>query len=183
MRPGAPLLVAATCAVLAVPGTAAASCALPTGPPVLGDYDQVFAGQVERTTNGGAAAEVRVLDVWHGPDLPLRVAVVGGQLDSGVASSADRSYRAGERYAFFAWRADDGSLRDNACTPTAPLATLAGVDPPGTRAPDSSADAPADPRGALARWGLPVAVGATVLAGAVPAAAGVRRRRRYSGGS
>ena len=76
------LLVAA--AVLAVAAPAHASCAEapPTRPP-LTSSDHVFAGSITRTTHGGAAAEVEVTDVWHGPDLPPRVVVVGGQLAGG----------------------------------------------------------------------------------------------------
>jgi hypothetical protein len=181
VRTRAVLVLVGTCTLLAAPGGAAASCAPPAGPPrppSLVAYDQVFAGLVERTTNGGDAAEVRVEDVWHGPDLPPRVVVVGGQLERGVASSADRSYRAGERYAFFVDRADDGSLRDNACTPTAPLSSLASVDPPGTRLPDPSAAAPADPRGVLTRWGVEAAAGAAALTAGVMAVVARRRTRK-----
>jgi hypothetical protein len=172
------VLAAVTCAVLGAPVPAAASCAAPTGPPVLADHEQVFAGLVERTTNGGAAAEVRVLDVWHGPDLPPRVVVVGGQLQRGVESSVDRSYRAGDRYAFFVYRTNDGSLRDNACTPTAPLSSLAELDPAGIRAPDPSAVAPADPRGPLTTWGLGRVVGGTALVLLVTAVILANRRTR-----
>lgn len=178
MRLRAIPLAAAAWAVVGAPVSAAASCAASTGPPVLADYDHVFAGLVERTTNGGAAAEVRLLDVWHGPDLPPRVVVVGGQLERGVASSVDRSYRVGERYAFFVYRTDDGSLRDNACTPTAPVSSLTGVDPAGIRAPDPSAAAPADPRRVLARWGLAGAAGGMVVAAGVTMVFVAHRRTR-----
>jgi hypothetical protein len=157
-------LAAITCAVLVAPVPAAASCAAPTGPPVPADHEHVFAGLVERTTNGGAVAEVRVLDVWHGPDLPPRIVVVGGQLQRGVESSVDRSYRAGDRYAFFVHRTNDGSLRDNACTPTAPLSSLVALDPAGIRAPDPSAVAPTDPRGPLTTSGHARVAGGTALA-------------------
>ena len=171
-----------TAAVLAVPAPAHASCGeAPTARPPLAVFDHVFAGSVTRTTHGGAAAEVDVTDVWHGPDLPPRVVVAGGQLSRGASSSVDRSFRAGERYAFFVTRADDGSLHDNACTPTAPLSTRAAVDPPGVRPPVASADAPTDPRSVLDRIGAP-GQAALLLAGTA-AAAGVaaQRARRRSG--
>ena len=122
-----------------------------------------------------------VADVWHGPDLPPRVVVVGGQLSRGAGSSVDRTFRTGERYAFFVTRADDGSLRDNACSPTAVLSARAAVDPPGVRPPVASADAPADPRSALGRIGAP---GWIVLLLAGTAAAGgvvAQRARRLRG--
>lgn len=152
--------------LLVAPGTAQASCAKPLDPPSLADHDHVFAGSVDRTTNGFVAAEVSVLDVWHGPDLPPDVVVIGGELRRGVDSSVDRKYRAGERYAFFVKQGEDGALRDSACTPTAPLASLTNVDPPGVRPPDPSAAAPADPRGALARAGVLGITAALALTGA-----------------
>ena len=167
-------------AVLAVPAPAHASCAeAPPARPPLAASDQVFAGTVTRTTNGGAAAEVDVTDVWHGPDLPPRVVVVGGQLAQGAGSSTDRSFQAGEQYAFFVTRADDGSLRDSACTPTAVLSARAAVDPPGVRPPVASAAAPTDPRTVLGRVGTPGRV-ALLLAGTAAAAglAAQRARRR-----
>jgi hypothetical protein len=139
------VLLAAVFAVVPAP-PADASCAESDGVPRPADYAQVFAGVVERTTNGGGAAEVRVLDVWHGPALPPRVVVVGGQLVGGAQSSVDRSYTTGQSYGFFLYRGDDYVLRDNACTPTAPLTSLGEVDPPGIRLPDPRAAAPTDPR-------------------------------------
>jgi hypothetical protein len=179
MRRVACLLAAAGCLAITWPGSATASCAAPAlGEPRLADYDHVFAGQVERVTNGGAAAEVSVLDVWHGPDLPPRVVVVGGQLGRGVESSVDRSYRSGARYGFFVQQSDDGSLRDNICTPTRPLKSLSAVDPPGRRLPEASAEAPTDPRGLIARRGLAAMTGATASIGAIAATGLLLRRRR-----
>lgn len=171
-----------TAAVLAAPVPAHASCAeAPKARPPLEASDHVFAGSVTRTTHGGAAAEVDITDVWHGPDLPPRVVVVGGQLSPGAGSSVDRSFRAGERYAFFVIRADDGSLRDNACSPTAALSARSAVDPPGVRPPVASADAPTDPRSVLGRVGAPGWV--ALVLGGTAAAAGVaaQRARRRSG--
>jgi hypothetical protein len=173
------LLAAAGCLTITWPGSATASCAAPAlDGPRLADYDHVFAGQVERVTNGGAAAEVSVLDVWHGPDLPPRVVVVGGQLGRGVESSVDRSYRSGERYGFFAQQSDDGSLRDNICTPTGPLESLSDVDPPGRRLPEASAVAPTDPRGLIARSDLAAMAGTAAFIGVIAATALLIRRRR-----
>ena len=180
VRASSALLVAA--AVLGAPAPAHASCAeAPPARPPLEDADHVFAGAVTRTTHGGAAAEVEVLDVWHGPDLPPQVVVGGGQLARGAGSSVDRTFRTGERYAFFVTRADDGSLRDNACTSTAALSARAAVDPPGVRAPVTSADAPTDPRSVLGRIGAPGRV--ALLLVAVTAAAGVLRRQARRRGS
>lgn len=94
MRIAATVITAAAVVLPVAP--AAASCAEPPGTPRPTDYAQAFAGVVERTTNGGGTAEVRVLDVWHGPSLPPRVVVVGGQLRRGVESSVDRTYKRGQ---------------------------------------------------------------------------------------
>lgn len=166
------LVLASAAAVAGAAGPAAASCAESPAQPDLRDYDSVFAGSVVGLSHGGAAAEVSVLDVWHGPDLPAEVVVVGGQLERGVESSVDRSFRRGEEYVFFTYRGDGGSLRDNICTPTAPLPAHSQLDPAGVRAPVATAPVPTDPRGP-ARW--PYAVAAVTAAGAV--AALVRRRR------
>ena len=156
-------------------GSAAAACApLPVTPDLV-DVPVAFVGDVVRTTDGGGAAEVEVLDVWAGPDLPPRVVVVGGQLERGVVSSIDRSFTTGERYAFFPVVDEQGGFRDSACSRTAPLSSLRALDPPGTRAPDPAADAPHDPRQVLSRrtpaavyaplWvaGLAVVVGCLAL--------------------
>jgi hypothetical protein len=170
------LLVAA--AVVAVPAPAHASCGeAPTARPPLQRFDHVFAGSVARTTHGGAAAEVDITDVWHGPELPPRVVVVGGQLARGAGSSTDRTFRPGERYAFFVTRAEDGSLRDNACSPTAALSARAAVDPAGVRPPVASADAPTDPRSVLGRIGDPGRV--VLLLAGTAAAAGVAAQRAW----
>lgn len=165
-------------ATLLGPGVAHASCAEePIGPPELGDDDHVFAGVVERTTDGGVAAEVRVVDVWRGRDLPPRVVVVGGALGIGVDSSTDRHYRAGDELAFFVSRGDDGVLYDNVCTQTGSLASLAYLDPPGVRLPDASADAVADPRSVLSQVGSYRVSAAIAVSGGLLATWVLRRRR------
>lgn len=167
---------------MAVAAAAHASCAeAPATRPSLAVFNHVFAGSVARITNGGAAAEVDVADVWHGPDLPPRVVVVGGQLSRGAGSSVDRTFRAGERYAFFVTRGDDGSLHDNVCSPTAVLSARAAVDPPGVRPPVASADAPADPRSPLNRIGAPGAIALLLAATAAAGGVAAQRARRHRG--
>ena len=149
---------------------AAASCAAPVGRPDLREHDSVFTGTVTGLRLGGTTAEVAVRDVWHGPDLPPEVVVVGGQLRRGVAASTDRSYTRGRSYVFFVQRDEDGVLRDGLCTPTARIGSYEELDPVGVRAPDPDAVTPTDPRGSpWAAW----AAGAAVLVGA-----GVLVRRR-----
>ncbi len=178
---GAAALLVGT-VILLWPGVAQASCAEPADPLLLSDDDQVFVGVVERTTDGGLAAEVRVVDVWHGPDVPPRLVVIGGALGRGVSSSSDREYRAGDHHAFFLPRGDDGASYDGLCTPTGSPASLAHLDPPGVRLPDASADPVADPRSVLSRVGSYEVSAAVAVAGALAATSVLRRRRRSAEG-
>ena len=134
----------------------------------------MFAGEVVGTSNRSRAAEVRVLDVWRGRDLPPRVVVVGGETRANVASSGDRRYDEGKTYAFFVSEEADGSLRDGACTGTALLSERRALDPPGVRPPRLDAPAPADPRGG-STWLSVAAAGAA--AGSLAAGVLVVRRR------
>ncbi len=180
---GASAVLLATLSAVVPAAPAGASCAERTEDPRPADYAQVFAGVVARTTNGGGAAEVQVVDVWYGPALPPRVVVVGGQLLRGAQSSVDRSYTTGQSYGFFLYRGDDDVLRDNACTHTAPLASLLHVDPPGIRPPDPGAAAPTDPRSSFNRRDpLVLVIASAASAGGllflVAAARRARQRKR-----
>ena len=104
---------------------------------------------IARQTVMAVSSGVQTLDDGRGLIAALdsgtveRVVVVGGQLARGAGSSVDRSFRAGERYAFFVTRADDGSLRDNACSSTAArLASHARVGTPSTRTRHSAVSGP-----------------------------------------
>lgn len=156
--------------VLAAPA-AAASCAYPHDSVRLSEHELVFAGEVVGTSDGDRTAEVRVLDVWRGRDLPPQVVVFGGSDDG--QSSVDRVFESGRTYAFFAYEDEDGVLRDNACTATASLSERAAVDPAGVRAPVPDAPAPADPRTPAWLW----PAGATTVVVAAMAAGLLRRRR------
>ena len=169
MRSRLLLLTAVAAGVGAAP--AQASCAQAPGLPVLAEHDSVFTGDVTGLDLRGGIAEVRVRDVWHGPDLPPEVVVVGGQLERGASSSADRTYTRGTRYVFFVQRDEDGVLRDNACTPTAQEGAYPQLDPPGVRGPEPGAPPPADPR--ETPWPVWAA-----SAGAVAAAGALLQRRR-----
>lgn len=177
LQPGhvACLVSAALLVAVVAAGPTAASCAAPGDRPRLSEYDSVFAGDVLSTSNGGRVAEVRVVDVWSGPDLPPRVVVVGGETGRGVASSVDREYLAGRRYVFFVHRGEDGALHDNACTPTSLLAARSALDPPGVRAPQPDAPEPNDPRGGVPAG--PVTVAAALVVAASGALLWSLRRR------
>jgi hypothetical protein len=89
--------------LVALSRPAAASC-LPA-PPLQGRLAEsplVFVGTVLLTTNRDRVAQVRVEEVWEGPDLPGEVDVRGtpvGQEENAV-SSVDRTFRVGHRYLF-----------------------------------------------------------------------------------
>lgn len=159
--------------VLLVPTASAASCAQPNDAVRLSDSELVFAGTVDDTANDGRVAEVRVLDVWRGRDLPPEVTVFGGPEGGGSSSSVDRVFEDGTTYAFFVYQDEDGVLRDNVCTPTAPLAHRTALDPPGVRPPRADAPAPVDPRAPQWMW---LAGGGAVLVAGTLALALQRRR-------
>ena len=165
-------------ATVAAHGPAVASCGEAPDVLRLADHDSVFAGDVRRTTHGGGVAEVRVTDVWHGPDLPPQVVVVGGQLQRGASSSTDRHYEAPQRYAFYVTRGEDGVLRDDSCSATHVLRAPSPADPPGVRPPTAAADAVVDPRSRLQRTGLVLPLAAL---GALAAVAVVARRSAPGG--
>lgn len=146
-----PALLLALGLALVPPAAAAASCAAPEEPLRLGGQEPVFVGDVVRTSGAGRVAQVRVVDVWQGPDLPPVVVVQGGPLGRGVSSSTERTYDAGTRYAFFASHGEDGGLYDSSCSPTAPVEVHAALDPPGVRPPSADAAPVTDPRGPLTR--------------------------------
>ena len=171
-RIAAALLALGCVCVLGAP-PASASCAAPVEPVQLADHELVFAGEVTGTSHDGRAAEVRVLDVWRGRDLPAEVVVIGGDVAGNGHSSTERVFRGGETYAFFAYEDEEGVLRDNACTATAPLAERAAVDPPGVRAPTAEAPTPEDPR--TSPWPWVVGGSGLVLAGGAGLA--LKRRR------
>ncbi len=122
----------------------------------------MFVGEVVDTSNRDRAAEVRVIDVWHGRNLPPEVVVIGGKLGYDVGSSGDREYIDGETYTFFVSEAEAGGLRDSACSPTAPVAEVARLDPPGIRAPIEGAAEPSDPRSGAPTWAAAGIVGSVV---------------------
>ena len=161
--------------VLAAAPAAAASCAYPNDAVRLSEHELVFAGEVTGTASDGRVAEVRVLDVWRGRDLPPEVTVFGGPEDDSF-TSVDRVFVSGTTYAFFSYVDDEGVLRDNACTATARLAERASLDPPGVRAPQADAPAPVDPR--TPPWMWLAGGGAVLTAGALALVLARRRAAR-----
>jgi hypothetical protein len=96
-----------------------ASCA---GPPSLRDQlataPLVFVGTVAFTSDNDRVARVRVESTWKGPNLPAYVDVHGSPVSGPfAASSADRTYRAGERDLFVLF-SDRSPLQDNNCSAT-----------------------------------------------------------------
>lgn len=117
----AALAVAFTNLVLTV-GTAYADCMMDERP-----YDQrieeaevVFVGTVTATAHSETTAEVAVEEIWKGPDLEAEEVVIGGSGQDGAMTSVDRFFQVGETYLFLPFP-EDGVLRDNSCTSTAPM--------------------------------------------------------------
>lgn len=116
------VVMATAIAVAWMAAIAHASCAAP--PPHEDQYEQtelVFVGSVVATTNDDFWAEVRVEEVWKGPDLPPQVEVWGSDSHPGAVqgrTSVDRAYATGTRYLFFIRQVDGPPYRDNQCSPT-----------------------------------------------------------------
>lgn len=139
----------------AVPGGAPVARAVVCLPPddlglAIASGQVVIVGIVERAENQGRWATVRVEERWYGADGVRDTVQVRGGPEPGTATSADRSFVAGQRYLFVA-RGGAGVLEDNLCTPTRPwTADLAqyrplGVDPVADRPPvEPIVDVPPD---------------------------------------
>lgn len=113
--------VGALAALVVAAGPAAASCAQP--PPMeqaIEDAKQVFVGTVEAVADEGHQANVRVEEVWKGPDVPPVAQVHGSPGMSGgqlARTSVDRTYTAGTKYLFVLYD-DSAPYEDNICTKT-----------------------------------------------------------------
>lgn len=111
----------ALAALVVAAGPAAASCAPP--PPMeqaIEDAKQVFVGTVETVADESYQANVRVEEVWKGPDVPPVAQVHGSPGMRGgqtARTSVDRTYMAGTRYLFVLYD-DSAPYEDNSCTKT-----------------------------------------------------------------
>jgi hypothetical protein len=114
-----------------------ASCA---GPPSVRDQVAsarlVFVGTVAFTSDRDRVARVKVESIWKGPTLPAFVDVHGSPVSGPfTASSADRTYRSGERDLFVLF-SDRQPLQDNSCSATQPYtAELSALAPADARLP------------------------------------------------
>jgi hypothetical protein len=89
--------VAVQAAFLAAP--AAAQCAPDASlENAVGRANTVFVGRVVRLSNNDRTAEVEVLAVWKGRDLPPVVVLLGGSDDPAELDENDRMYRVGVTY-------------------------------------------------------------------------------------
>jgi hypothetical protein len=129
-------LVAAA-ALVAGAASAGASCVVP--PPIreqVVSASLVFVGTVIFASDNDRVARVKVESIWRGPELPTYVDVHGSPVSGpGAASSIDRRYKAGTRYLFVLYGADQ-PLQDNSCSGTQVYtAELAVLSPAGARSP------------------------------------------------
>lgn len=172
---GAVLFAFATLLGIA-PRPAVADCAAP--PPIdqaIGSAQSAFVGRVATVSNGNRWAVVAVEEVWVGPDLPEFVDVRGGA-DPGVASSIDRTYRAGVTYLFVV-EPLAGVLRDSSCSSTTEWEPgLHAVRPRTVRAPIASSVEATDPAIDMVPVLVPLAVAG--LVGALVFGVAILARRR-----
>ena len=85
--------------ILVAPGTASAACgAAPTLITSVEEAHTVFVGRTVEVTNRGRTAEMEVLQIWKGRDLPQHVTVLGGSESAAEFDSNDRIFENGRTY-------------------------------------------------------------------------------------
>ncbi len=113
---GGILLVMAT--ILVAPGAAMAACGpAPTLITSVEEAHTVFIGRTVEVANRGRTAEMEVLQVWKGRDLPQYVTVVGGSASATEADSNDRIFESGRTYLVFPHNRTS-PFTDDRCTAT-----------------------------------------------------------------
>ncbi len=115
--------------VVSLSRPAAASC-VPAPPLQTGvaEAPVVFVGTVLSTANRDRVAQVRVEEIWKGPDLPDQITVRGSRVapEENAVTSIDRTFRVDLRYLFIPDRVADVSpgpdgrvvVDDSLCTAT-----------------------------------------------------------------
>lgn len=149
------------------PTSVAASCvAPPSVPDQIKTAALVFVGTVLYTYDGDRVAHVKVESIWKGPQLPKYVNVHGSPASGAAATSVDRHYKAGTRYLFVLYSAEQ-PLQDNDCTGTqAYTSALAPLKPSDARPPTVgyATDPPVGPQYGGALVILTLVIGAVVFA-------------------
>ncbi len=113
---GGILLIIAT--ILVAPGTASAACgAAPTLITAVEEATTVFVGRTVEVANRGRTAQMEVLQIWKGRDLPQYVTVVGGSASATEAGSNDRIFENGRTYLVFPHNRTS-PFTDDRCTAT-----------------------------------------------------------------
>ena len=102
----------------------------------------VFVARVLTIENRGRTAEVEVLSVWKGRDLPAQLTLLGGSDDPTVVDPDDRIYQAGQTYLVVS-NGFRPPFSDNRCTATQPYNGLPNQVPP--HLADVITDAPRPP--------------------------------------
>ena len=160
------LASAAALAFVLPPSVALADCMQPPAiQEAVATADIVFLGTVTETRNHDSWATVAVAEVWRGPDQPAAVVVKGGP-EGNMATSVDRSYKAGVTYLFFPYADETGSLADNSCTNTVEWSVdLTPLRPEVVRAPIGATQAGEgfDLGGLIPPLGVAVLVGGVLL--------------------
>lgn len=176
----ATVLLAVTFAFLWTPAPATAQCSTPSTERALQDALTVFVGKVTSTEDSGRIAQVQVLAVWKGPDLPEFVEVRG---TSGSATNVDRRFDVSKTYLVIPENTRAPYLA-SACSATQPFAGAAGLIPVSyqdevgateTRTPIAS-DSPSDSEAEVVQAILPL-LGVLALIVAAWAVIALRRSR------
>ena len=88
--------------IVAAPGTASAACgAAPTLISAVEEAHTVFVGRTVEVSNRGRTAQMEVLQIWKGRDLPQYVTVAGGSASVTEIDSNDRIFENGRTYLVF----------------------------------------------------------------------------------
>lgn len=174
-------------AILATPGIALASCALPAPlDQAISEAETVFVGTVVGLDFDARWATFEVLEVWKGA-IGAEAVVNGGpglqELGQGRAqgenifSSVDRQYGAGETYLVVSYGRSGEILLDNACSSTQLMSAEAEVARPATAfTPTAAPELPETPEvEGGSGWITPTIVSALALAAT---AGGIYLRRR-----
>lgn len=92
-------LLLASLALAAIPSAGAnAACSPPQIQEALEESFTVFVGDVVATSDQNRIAEMRVIAVWKGPDLPEQVKVSGTNIEGSPVGADDARFTAGRRY-------------------------------------------------------------------------------------
>jgi hypothetical protein len=171
----ATLLALGAFGVMGTAGAQASCAQTPSLEQAIAAAPLVFVGTVVSTADGDRVARVKVESIWKGPLMPGVVVIHGSPSSgSGVITSVDRMYRAGERYLFVLF-SDQAPYQDNNCSATQPYTAQVAVLAPADARPPSPLTAADQIQLVFRQYWWPMGVAVLVIA--VAAFFGARRLR------